>query len=118
LRQAEADLYHDGQRKWQILYALSRHVILSKTKKRQRKRAEHFCNTHVNKQAFKALKTFYTTRKAIRGDELLWKAHTGKTEFFNVAVTLESSYFVQANGEGEFMESSGKHHIQVARQID
>ena len=45
---------------------------------------DHFKQT----QAFNKLKEYYSIRKRIRNDKILWKAHTSKEEFFSVGITM------------------------------
>ena len=53
-------------------------------KEAAREQFDHFKQT----QAFNKLKEYYSIRKRIRNDKILWKARTSTEEFFSVGITM------------------------------
>ena len=88
LRQAQATVYQQRRQKRLISGALMNHVRHSLVKKAKVVKAIKFGQSKLIGRAMIEWGRQVAAMKRIRGDKLLWQAHTQNSEFFSVSVRV------------------------------
>ena len=91
LRQAQALVYHQRRTQEHTLKALSKYMQHSLCKKAKIAKANRFARHKLQQAALTDWRTTVAMIKRIKGDKLLWQAHSSNNEFFSVSVKVAAT---------------------------
>ena len=91
VRQAQAMSYQQVRQKSKLLVALQAHTQHRQVKKAKLAKAARFARSKLKQNALRQWAHQVAAMKRIRGDKLLWQAHTSNSDFFSVSVKVGST---------------------------
>ena len=91
LRQAQALVYYQRRTKEQTVKALGSYMQYSLIKKARLAKAKRFARQKLQQNALSDWRAQVAMIKRIKGDKLLWQAHSTSNEFFSVSVKVAAT---------------------------